>query len=348
MALGIAITYFVYNHGAPLRLSAVLTPFVGVDRLDSYWAKVVDIVAVVATVGGMTATVAQVSSQFITGLEHRWTLTSGDGGVAIFMLAIVLVFTTSAVTGVHRGIRRLSLVNVAGFVLLGTLVAVLGPTGTLLQTTGTAMGQHITEFGAMSTASGTEWASGWTIFYWSWWLSWAPFVGIFIARISFGRTLREVILAGVGAASLITMAWFLVIGGTAIRLQQTGRADIAQAIQDGGIPVAGFPLFEALPFGDVLLFVFLALTITFLVTSADSTTLSIAFLTTAHRTTPSRELRVLWGGLQAAVVSVIIVVGGDEILQSTAALTGGLVAIILVVAIVGVVKDVRQQGGHTD
>ena len=341
MALGIAIAFFVYNHGAPLRLSAVLTPFVGVDRLDSYWAKAVDIVAVVATVGGMTATVGLVSSQFIAGVEYRWAVEFGDGGVALFIVAMVVVFTASAVTGVHRGIRRLSLVNVGGFVLLGTIVAVVGPTGSLFQTTGGAMAQYATEFGAMSTAWGTEWTEGWTVFYWSWWLSWAPFVGLFIARISLGRTIRELILTGVAAASLVTMAWFLVIGGTAIHLQQTGRADIEQAIQEGGVAVSGFPLFEVLPFGDVLLFVFFALIITFLVTSADSSTLSIAFLTTTHRTNPSRELRILWGGLQAAVASVVAVVGGVEVLQSAAALTGGVVGIVLVVAVVGVLKESR-------
>jgi len=330
LVFGVIISYFVYTHGAPLRVSAVLTPFLGVDRLDSYPAKIVDILGIVAPIVGTTATVAQVSQLFIRGIEHHWTTNLGDFGVLIFMLAMAFVFTTSAITGVYRGIKRLSYVNMGGFVVLGGIVTVLGPTFYILEASGNAVGRYVIEFGAMSTATGTGWLENWTLFYWAWWLSWGPYVGLFVARISRGRTLRSVILYGVGATSLATTAWFLLLGGTAIRFEQIDRTVIPR-----DQALAGFRLFETFPGGTVMIFLFLALIITFLVTSADSLTLSVAFLTTEPGTAPSRELRAVWGGIQAAMITALLLAGGTELATSVVVVMGTLVAPVLVVAVFG-------------
>lgn len=336
LTLGLPIAYFVYNRGAPLRMSAILTPW---SRTDGYGAVAVDILAVVATVGGMTATIGLVSEQFLTGIEYEWGVDVGTVAVVLFIVALVVVFTSSVVTGLHRGIRRLSLVTVGGMILLGTLIFVLGPTGYILDAGGAATGAYIRQFVAMSTTTG-GWERDWTLYYWSWWFSWAPFVGLFIARISKGRTVRELVVAGILVPTVATMAWFLVVGGSAIGFQRAGEADILAVTTEVGVAAAAFPLFDALPFGNLLLVCFLALIVVFLVTSADSSTQSVTFLTTTRNETPSSRLRITWGIIQAVLACVVIIVGGGEMLRSAAVLTGGPVMVLSVLAVWGLCSDI--------
>lgn len=337
VAFGIVIAYAVYDRGAPLRVSAILAPILGTDRLDGPLGTTVDIVGVVAPLVGITATVGQVSEQFLTGVEYRWSVELTDVGVLVFMLALVCVFTVSAVTGVHRGIRRLSLVNVGGFILLGGAVFVLGPTTELLSMADNAIQGYLRDFGAMSTASRTDWADGWTLFYWAWWLSWTPFVGLFIARISRGRTLRTVVLAGVGVTSVATMAWYLVVGGTALQLDTTAGTTLPR-----DEALAGFVVFELLAAETLLLVLFLALIVTFLVTSADSLILAIGFQTTARETTPAASLRLIWGGLLAGMTTALVLVGGTEIAESATIVAGGVVMVLLACGMVGLVADSKR------
>jgi glycine betaine transporter len=252
------------------------------------------------------------------------------------MLAIGTVFTVSSVTGVYRGIRRLSLLTVGGFVVLGLATFVLGPTGYILSVGANATSGYVTDFIMMSTSTG-DWAASWTVFYWSWWFSWAPFVGLFIARISKGRTVREVVLIGVGGNSLATITWFLVMGGTAIGLQRNGSADILTAISNAGVAVSGFPLFGELVFGNGLLILFLGLVITFLVTSADTSTLSLAILTTNATRLPSTEVRAVWGGIQVMLAAVLLVGSGGTVVRSAAVLTGGPFALLAAIAMIGMI-----------
>jgi len=337
IAFGVVISYYVYDRGAPLRASAVLTPFIGTNRLNGPLANAVDVIAVVAPIVGTVATVGQVSQQFLTGVEHRWAVEFTQLGVILFMLALVLVFTVSAITGIHRGIRRLSIVNLAAFVVLGVAVFILGPTNELLAGASSATQEYVREFGTMSTAGGTEWAEQWTLFHWAWWLSWVPFVGLFVARISRGRTLRSVVGVGVGATSLATVVWYLILGGSALHFELTGQTTIPQ-----DEALAGFTLFEVLPGETLLLILFLVLIVTFLVTSADSLTLCMAFQTTEIGTDPSAALRGIWGGLQAGMTTALVLVGGTRVAEAAPVIAGTLVAPILVLAIVGVVYDVAR------
>ncbi len=337
VSFGVIIAYAVYDRGAPLRVSAILAPIVGTDRLDGPLGKTVDVVGVVAPLVGITATVGQVSEQFLTGVEHRWTVELTDVGVLVFMLALVCVFTVSAVTGLHRGIRRLSLVNGGGFILLGGAVFVLGPTGELLSMATTATEGYLREFATMSTASRTDWAEGWTLFYWAWWLSWTPFVGLFIARISRGRTLRTVVLTGVGVTSVATMAWYLVVGGTALQLDAAAGTTLPR-----DETLSGFVTFELLAAETLLLVLFLALIVTFLVTSADSLILSIGFQTAPQGTTPTASLRLIWGGLLAGMTTALVLVGGADIAESATVVAGGVVMVLLACGMVGLVTESKR------
>ncbi|MFB6229270.1 MAG: BCCT family transporter [Halobacteriales archaeon] len=344
LAVGLPIAYAVYNRDAPLRVSSVLVPLFGADIVEHPLGRVVDVLAVVATLGGLSTTLGFLSAQFLTGIEYRWGVTLGPGGELLLVSGLTVIFAVSAVTGVRRGIRRLSELNSLAFlVLLGSL-AVLGPLGFVASVGSSAVAGYVTEFVPMSlygATGGTDWLSGWTIFYWAWWLSWSPFVGLFLARISRGRRVRTVVLSTVGATSLATLVWFVVVGGTALSLQHSGTADILGVIDATGVPAAGFPVFDAVLLGDLLLVVFLLLVLTFFVTSADAATRSLALLTSSQES-PSMFLRSVLAALIGTIAAVLILFGGSETVQSAAVVVGGPFAVVALLALVGLAVAIRR------
>jgi len=343
LVIGLPVGYFAYTRDAPLRVSTLLTPFLGVDNLESPVAKLVDTLAVFATIGGISTSLGFVSDQLLTGIEYRWDVTVGSTAIVLLIAGITVIFILSVVSGVRRGISRIASLNTGVFLAVLALTFVVGPTAFVLGRGAGAFGNYLLHFFPMSVytggASGGDWVSAWTAFYWAWWLSWAPFAGLFLARISRGRRVRTVVLTAVGATSLATLAWFTVIGATSIHLQRTGAADILGIIGSQSVAVSGFPLFSALPLGDVLVLLFLGLVVTFFVTSADSSTLSLALLTGSD--SPSVQLRIFWGILQGAIAVVLIVNGGAATLQSAAIITGGPFALVGLVSVAGMVKAFR-------
>ncbi|SEW26138.1 BCCT family transporter [Natrinema salifodinae] len=343
--VAIPIAYFAYRRDAPMRISTIIAPIVGFDNLESPWAKLVDVLAVFATIGGIATTLGLVGNQFLVGLEYAGGITFGDAGTVLVITGLTVAFTISVALGVERGIRRVSYFNMALFALLTGAAFVLGPT-VYIMTVGTqALGGYVNEFVSMSLYMGAAETGGqgadagfvgaWTIFYWAWWFSWAPFVGLFIARISRGRTVRQVAATGVVASTAVTIPWFATMGGTSIFLQSTGQADILGTLEAWGFEeaVAGYPLFEALPAGEVLTVLFLVLVTTFFVTSADSSTLALGMLTTGGKRQPSTINRVIWGGLMGALASLLMVAGGTAALQQAAIIAGGPFAIITLLAV---------------
>ena len=342
VVMAIPVAYLAYRYDAPLRISTVIAPWVGFDNLDGFWAKLIDIIAVFATIGGVATTLGLVGSQFLIGLDYTMGIELGDSGTVIVITGLTIAFTLSVAAGIKRGIRRVSYFNMALFMLLMLAVFVLGPTRFILANGTEAVGNYVNQFITMSTytnAAGAEpeWFVGqWTVFYWAWWFSWAPFVGLFIARISRGRTVRQVAFTGVFASTGVTIPWFAAMGGTSIWMQETGTADVLGVIGDygGDEAAAGYPMFEALPFGEVLMFLFLILITTFFVTSADSSTLALGMLTTGGEESPSTINRIIWGGLIGLLASMLMVIGGVDALQAAAIITGGPFAIILLIAVV--------------
>ncbi|WP_222915551.1 BCCT family transporter [Natrinema sp. SYSU A 869] len=343
--VAIPIAYFAYRRDAPMRISTIIGPIIGFDNLDSPWAKLVDILAVFATIGGIATTLGLVGNQFLVGLEYAGGVEFGDAGTILVITGLTVAFTISVALGVERGIRRISYFNMALFVVLTVAAFILGPT-VYIMTVGTqALGAYINEFVSMSFFMGAGETGGqgadagfvgaWTVFYWAWWFSWAPFVGLFIARISRGRTVRQVAATGVVASTAITIPWFATMGGTSIFMQSNGQADILGTLEAWGFneAVAGYPLFEALPAGELLTVLFLVLVTTFFVTSADSSTLALGMLTTGGKQKPSTINRVIWGGLMGSLASLLMVAGGTSALQQAAIIAGGPFAIITLIAV---------------
>ncbi|WP_336023721.1 BCCT family transporter [Halobellus sp. LT62] len=350
--VGIPIAYFVFERDAPLRVSSILTPFLGVDGLDSLWGRAVDTMAVFATIGGIATSIALVSQQFLTGVEFQWSVSTGPTAPVLFVGGLAAVYVLSAVTGLHRGIRRIAGVCVLLFAVFALILFAVGPRGFVVSRGADAVGSYLINFVPMSLVMSGSWATEWTVWNWAWWFSWAPFAGTFLAALSRGRRIRTVVLTTVGATSAATMAWFLVVGGTSLSMQHSGQVDVLGAIgaRGGSEAVAGFPLLSALPLGDLLLFLFLALIVVFIVTSADTSTLIAAILSSRRGVAPSRGAIALWGAFQAAVALGVILLGGAETLQALAVLTGAPFAVLALVAMAGLAlactRDERGQG-HT-
>ncbi len=344
--IALPIAYYAYRYDAPMRISTVIAPLVGLDNLDGGWAKVIDVLAVFATIGGVAATLGFVGSQFLVGIEYTTGTAVGDLGTILVITGLTIAFTVSVALGVEKGIRRISYFNMALFSVLTVLTFLLGPTTYIMSVGTEALGNYINQFITMSFFTGAstdsaEWVGTWTIFYWAWWFSWTPFVGLFIARVSRGRTVRQVATTGVLASTAVTIPWFATMGATSIFLQSRGLADVLGAIEAfGGEAAAGYPLFAALPVGfeaplvgALLMVLFMVLITTFFVTSADSSTLALGMLTTGGEERPSTINRVIWGGFIGALASLLLVTGGTNALQQAAIITGGPFAIITLVAI---------------
>jgi len=348
--IGVPIAYFVFKRGAPLRVSTILAPVLGIEGLDSQWSRLVDTLAVFATVGGIATSVALVSQQFLAGIAFQWGVSLGGVAPVVFVGGLTLVFVLSCVTGVHRGIRRIAGLNVVFFALFTVLLVAIGPRSFIFDRGMDALGTYAVNFVPMSLYVGGDWVANWTVWNWSWWFSWAPFAGLFIAALSRGRRIRTVVFTSVVATSAATMVWFLVLGGTSLWVQHTGRANVLGAIaaRGGSEAVAGFPLFEALPLGQLLVFLFLALIVVFITTSADTSTLAVSIMAARRGVAPSTGNIVFWGVFQGAVAVAVLLLGGAETLQALAVLTGGPFAVLSLLAMVGLTVTLsRQERGHT-
>jgi len=351
-AIGVPLAYFVFQRGAPLRVSSILTPFLGVEGLASPWSRLVDTLAVFATIGGIATSLGLISQQFLAGVEFQWGVPPSDVGPVLLVGGLAAVFVLSAVSGLHRGIRRISGLTLVLFGLFALLLLAVGPRGFVAARGTGAVGSYAVNFLPMSLFSSGSWVTNWTVWNWAWWFSWAPFAGTFIAALSRGRRIRTVVFTSVIATSAATGAWFLIFGGTALSLQRTGAADALAAISErgGSEAVAGFPLLSSLPLGELLLFLFLSLIVVFMVTSADTSTLVAAILASRRGVAPSRGSIVLWGTFQAVVALSVLLVGGAETLQALAVLTGAPFAVFAVLALVGLSLALYRQErgrGHT-
>lgn len=346
--MALPIAFYAYRYGAPLRISTVLAPFFGTDNLDGVLPKVIDILAVFATIGGIGTTLGFVGSQFMTGLEYNWGIALGDTGTVLMITGLTVAFTISVALGVDKGIRRVSNFNMIVFFVLMIAAFILGPTSYILSIGTEAMGAYVNEFIELSlytNAAGLEptgWVGAWTVFYWAWWFAWTPFVGLFIARISKGRTVRQMVGTGVLASTGVTIPWFATLGGTSIWMESTGTAEIVPIVNELGEAGAGYPLFDNLMFGSVLVLLFLVLITTFFVTSADSSTLALGMLTTHGKEHPSTINRVIWGATMGALASLLMVVGGTGALQTASVVTGGPFALVTLLAVWATIRTFRQ------
>lgn len=315
--IGLAMSWFMYNRGGRGLVSDMLEPMLGRHHSGSI-GHVVNVVAVVATAIGVATTLGFGTIQIAAGLERVFGLHATTATQLLIIAVAFCLYMASSASGVERGIKWLSNFNLllAGLLLLAVLL--VGPTGFILETLTTTLGAYINQLVTMSLRlspfSDNHWVADWTIFYWAWWIAWAPFVGAFIARVSRGRTIRGFVTGVVVVPSLLGFLWFAVFGGAALQAQIFREIDLVQALADGYETVL-FALFESLPGSLFFAVIALTLLIIFFVTSADSAVLVLASMSTDDADDPPLARRIAWGVVIALIAAVLLLAGGLDALQ---------------------------------
>ncbi|MAC16465.1 MAG: glycine/betaine ABC transporter permease [Alcanivorax sp.] len=310
--VGLAIAYVRFRHNSHGLISETFRPLLG-DRVDHGWGKAIDTLAVVSTLFGVATTLGLGALQINSGLARLSGVPYGATPQLLIMAGLGVLFILSAMTPLKWGIRYLSSANMALAAGLLLFVLILGPTPFIFseftQTVGEYLG-NIVQMSLVTTPYSSEhWVQQWTIFYWAWGLSWAPFVGSFIARISRGRSIREFVLGVMIVPVILSMLWFSTFGGSAIHYELFGNAGIADAVAQE-VPAGLYVLLEQLPGGFYAAIGAIILVAMFVVTSADSATFVLGMFTSKGILNPTRFVRILWGLLQLLMASALLLSGG--------------------------------------
>ena len=339
--VAVILGYFGYRHGRPLTLKSALYPLIG-ERAHGPIGTAVDVFAILSTTFGVATSLGFGVEQINSGLNYLLDVPRNGTVQVILILVTTALATVSVVMGLDAGIKRLSEINIALAVLLLLGVLALGPTVYLLQAfmqnTGSYLADIVSNTFNLYAYEPTDWIGGWTIFYWGWWISWAPFVGLFIARISRGRTLREFVLGALAAPTLFTLLWMTVFGNSGISLiLDQGDTAFAAAVQVDE-SVALFQFFEQFPHSGMLSGIAIVMVMVFFVTSADSGAMVLNMLSSHGRDDTPVLRRVFWMGMVGAVAMVLMLAGGLSALQ-TAGIAGALpFSLVLLVAIWGFLR----------
>jgi choline/glycine/proline betaine transport protein len=343
--MGLAIAFFCYNRGLPLGIRWVLYPLLG-DRLKGTWGHAIDIMAVVSTMFGLATTLGLGIQHINAGLNYLFGITESVGVQVGLIIIITLFATISVVSGLHRGIQSLSKIASVMAILLMLFMLIVGPTlfilNTMVQSTGRYLQSLIGTGTWTEVFEGTHWMNDWTFFYWAWWFAWAPFVGLFIARISKGRTIGEFIMGVVLGPTAAIIAWICIFGATAFHIELFGDGGISEAV-DANISTALFSLLEQFPLSYFsILFVVIAGVI-FFVTSSDSGSLVIDFITSGGKQKTPVRLRIFWALTEGLVASVLLLGGGLAALQTGSMVTGLPVCVLMLFVCRSILKGLKEE-----
>lgn len=347
--VGLAIAYGVYRKGRLQLISAAFEPLLG-SRAHGGWGKVIDMLAIFATLFGSAASLGLGALQISSGLEIVGGIGEVGNGVLVGIIAVLTVaFILSAVSGVAKGIQWLSNINMVLAVVLALFLFVVGPSVFMLNLVPTSIGSFIGDLPTMAARTGAEggdtnsWLETWTVFYWAWWISWTPFVGMFIARISRGRTVRQFVTGVLLVPSLVSLVWFCIFGGAAIDLQKSGT-DIAGA-GNGAVESQLFTTLESFPWATATSILVMVLVGIFFVSGADAASIVMGTLSERGTQHPTRPTVIFWGVATGAVAAVMLLVGGDDALTGLQNITivAALPFVVVMIGLaVSLVKDLRS------
>ncbi|MFH8344591.1 BCCT family transporter [Streptomyces sp. NPDC018045] len=329
--VGLAIAYSCFRRGRRQTISAVFTPLIGERRASGWGGQVIDILAIFATLFGSAASLGLGALQIGSGIKVLGWMDSVSTTLLVVVIAVLTVaFVLSAVSGIARGVQMLSNINMVLALILAVFVFVVGPTILILNMLPTSIGTFIGELpqlaGRTEASSGDkvgDWLRGWTVFYWAWWISWTPFVGMFIARISRGRTIRQFIGGVILVPSLVSLLWFAVFGGSAMHLQD-GKKLSGETTPEGQL----FDVLHQYPVATVTSILVMVLVGIFFVSGADAASIVMGTLSQKGSFEPTRLVVVFWGVVTGAVAAIMLLIGGG----SDDALTGLRDLTILVAA----------------
>jgi BCCT family betaine/carnitine transporter len=340
MALGLAL--FSFNKGLPLTIRSVFYPILG-ERVWGWPGHIIDILAVLATLFGLATSLGFGASQAASGLNYLFGIPLGNTTQIVLVIGITAIALVSVLAGLDAGVKRLSQVNMVLAVLLLAFVIMVGPTLAIATGFFDNLLAYLTYLPELANPVGREdsnFASGWTAFYWAWWISWCPFVGMFIARVSRGRTVREFIISVLLVPSLACVLWMTVFGTTAI--DQVVNAGY-NAVADAELPLQLFTMLDVLPLAQITSFIAIILVVVFFITSSDSGSLVIDVIAAGGKVDAPTPQRVFWCTFEGLVAIALILGGGLVALQAMAVSTGLPFTIVLLVAAFSMVKGLASE-----
>lgn len=358
ISLGLALGYFAFRKGLPLRPASALYPLLG-DRAFGWPGNLVDILAVFGTIFGLATSLGLGTLQINGGLNHVFGIPVNSFVQSVIIIVITGIALLSVLSGIDKGIRRLSVLNLWLAFLLLVIVFAFGPKLWIISTTTTGAGEYLGNLIPWSLAfpspfadpQAAGWTTTWSIFYWGWWISWAPFVGIFLARISYGRTIREFVVGALFAPVVVSILWFGVFGGSGLYYDLFGDGGLNELAEAD----RAYRLMDLLPMGavigtivSVLLIIVVAV---FFITSSDSGSLVVDMLTNGGDPNPLKAQRAFWAISEGAVTLILLVLGGENALaalQAASVVTGLPFAVILVFMLWGLFRGLRQEDAEEE
>jgi choline/glycine/proline betaine transport protein len=347
--VGLSLAFFAFNRGLPLTMRSVFFPLLG-ERIYGWAGNVIDVVAVVATLFGLATSLGLGAGQVNSGLGTLLAIPEATWVQVLLIALITAIATISVMAGLDGGVRRLSEFNIWVAAAFLFFVVAVGPTLFVLGSFVENIGHYLRILPALSfwtesfhdSPGGEKWQNGWTIFYWGWWISWSPFVGTFIARVSKGRTVREFVIGVILIPSLLSFVWMSTFGGTALALELDGNGAISSATSEN-TAFALFAMLKQLPWASITSTIAVLLVVTFFVTSSDSGSLVVDNLTSGGKLDSPVQQRVFWAVVEGAIAAVLLLGGGLAALQSAAIATGLPLAIVLLVAVFSLHRGLRDE-----
>jgi choline/glycine/proline betaine transport protein len=344
--LGLSLAYFGYRRGQPLAIRSAFHPIVG-DRIHGVLGDVIDIFAVVGTLAGLATSLGLGVSQLNASMSYLFGLPQNLSTQLWLIAVVTLLATMTVATGLENGIRRLSELIIVVSVLLMLCILALGPTTFLLGAFVENIGLYIHAFVARSfliyAYEPSAWVGDWTLFYWGWWISWAPFVGMFIARISRGRTIREFIVGVLFAPAGFSFVWFTVFGNLAIWLDANrAGGEISKTVAEN-LPIALFTVFDYLPWSSILAWVTGFLVAVYFVTASDAGALVVSMITSKGDEEPPLWLRIFWALACGGVAGGLLLAGGLEAVQAAAVVAALPLCLLMVLMCYGILKGLRDE-----
>lgn len=323
-----------YVQGKPLQPRTLLYPVFGERVMSGAFGGVVDAVCVIAVVAGTVGPIGFLATQVSFGLHELFGLPGGYGTQLVILVILGSIYVTSAVTGIHRGIQLLSRFNVFLALGIAAFILIFGPTLFLVNAYLQGMGEYVSSFLEMATMTAQTapdwWMQWWTIFFFAWFLGYGPLMALFVARISRGRTIRQMVLAVGVMAPIATTIWFTLLGGSGIYYQLTGAIDLAEALNNFRFDVATLTVAQALPLGGLMAFLILILTTIFVATTGDSMSYTISMVASGHDE-PNTVVRAFWGIVMAVMAGILLYMGAGQIsvLQQFIVITAIPVSLVL-------------------
>ena len=353
--LGLAIAYSTFRLGRKQLLSSAFIPLIGEKGVNGFWGKLIDGFAIFATIFGTACSLGLGAMQISSGLNASGFVDSPSTKLTVGIVSVLtLAFLLSAMSGVGKGIQWLSNFNMAIAALLAIFVFVFGPTVSTLNFLPTGVGAYLSQFFEMAgrtaenqNGEAGDFLSGWTIFYWAWWISWSPFVGTFLARISRGRTIREFCLGVMLIPAGLSTVWFAIFGGTAIKFEQEGRSIYGEGTSEEQL----FNLLHQLPGGFYIGIFAVILLGTFFITSADSASTVMASMSQNGKSDANPWIAAVWGLGTAFVGLTLLIAGGSDALgalQSVTIVAATPFLLILILLMFAIVKDVSNDTIYLD